>query len=299
MSSAPSTSFADPPASAVIASAGLLDEPVVVPHVDVPCSAIPEAIEAWLGAGAARGTIIVSPPGKGPQRGARTAKPAHRCVSPLKARLAAGLEVVAPEGNRSAWYSTAKRTLDVTGALVLLVLFSPILLTTYLVLLFTTRGKAVFRQQRVGYCGRPFTMYKFRTMRLDALRREHEVKNEQDGPIFKNRRDPRVTRVGRFLRATSIDEMPQLVNVLLGQMSLVGPRPPLKKEVARYSPWQLRRLAVKPGLTCLWQVSGRSEIGFAQWVSMDLWYVRNQSLLTDLSLLAKTPRSVLSRRGAY
>ncbi len=213
--------------------------------------------------------------------------------------MAGGREVVAPEGNRSAWYSRAKRTLDVAGALVLLMLLSPILLTTYLVLLFTTRGKPIFRQERLGYCGRPFTMYKFRTMRLDALQRQHEVKNEQDGPIFKNRRDPRVTRVGRFLRTTSIDEMPQLVNVLLGQMSLVGPRPPLKKEVARYRPWQLRRLAVKPGLTCLWQVSGRSEIGFAQWVSMDLWYVRNQGLLTDLSLLAKTPWSVLSRRGAY
>ena len=176
---------------------------------------------------------------------------------------------------------------------------SPILGATYAVLLWTTRGKPIFRQERLGYRGRPFTLYKFRTMTLDAAGRQHEVTNEQHGPVFKNRRDPRVTRLGRFLRSTSIDEMPQLLNVLLGQMSLVGPRPPLAREVAQYAPWQRRRLAVKPGLTCLWQVSGRCEIGFRQWVHMDLWYVRNQSLWNDLKLLARTPGSVLSRRGAY
>ena len=294
-----STSFADQHRSAIIASTALLEERVVVPHVGIASSADAGVIDEWLGAGAAGGPIVVSPPAERAQRPARTGKPADGRVSPLEARLAAGREVVAPAGNRSAWYSGAKRTLDVAGALVLLALFSPVLLTTYLVLLVTTRGKPIFHQQRLGLCGRPFTMYKFRTMRLDAAGRQHEVKNEQDGPIFKNRRDPRVTRIGRLLRATSIDEMPQLVNVLLGRMSLVGPRPPLAREVAQYTAWQVRRLAVKPGLTCLWQVSGRSEIGFEQWVSMDLWYIRNQSLRTDLSLLAKTPWSVLSRRGAY
>jgi lipopolysaccharide/colanic/teichoic acid biosynthesis glycosyltransferase len=293
------TPLADPYRPAIVASTGLLEEPVVVPHVEIASSADAGVIDEWLGAGAAGGTIVVSPPAERPQRPHRTGKPADRRVSRLEARLGTGREVVAPEGNRSAGYVRVKRALDVAGALLLLVLFSPILLTTYLVLLITTRGKPIFRQERLGCCGRPFTMYKFRTMRLDAIERQHEVKNDQDGPIFKNRRDPRVTRIGRLLRATSIDEMPQLVNVLLGQMSLVGPRPPLKKEVAQYTPWQLRRLAVKPGLTCLWQVSGRSEIGFEQWVSMDLWYVRNQSLLTDLRLLAKTPWSVLSSRGAY
>jgi lipopolysaccharide/colanic/teichoic acid biosynthesis glycosyltransferase len=142
-------------------------------------------------------------------------------------------------------------------------------------------------------------MFKFRTMVLDAAKLQHLVKNEQNGPVFKNRRDPRITRVGRFLRSTSIDEMPQLINVLLGDMSLVGPRPPVPAEVARYKARQRRRLSVKPGLTCLWQVSGRCEIGFDQWVDMDLWYVNRQGFWTDLKLLVKTPLSVLSRRGAY
>jgi lipopolysaccharide/colanic/teichoic acid biosynthesis glycosyltransferase len=192
-----------------------------------------------------------------------------------------------------------KRAADVLGALAVLLVLSPIMLVVYVALLFTTRGKPVFRQVRLGYRGRPFTMYKLRTMVPDADRRQQGVKNEKGGPIFKNRRDPRVTRLGRLLRSTSLDETPQLFNVLLGHMSLVGPRPPLAREVAQYEPWQRRRLAVKPGLTCLWQVSGRSEIGFEQWVRMDLWYVRNQGLRNDLRLLAKTPWSVLTRRGAY
>jgi len=229
----------------------------------------------------------------------RIRKAPDRLVSLVDAHLASGREIVGREGNRSTWYLVPKRALDLAGAAGLLLALSPILLTTCLILLFTTRGKPIFCQKRLGYRGRPFTMVKFRTMRLDAIARQHEVPNEKDGPIFKNRRDPRVTRVGRFLRSTSIDELPQLFNVLLGQMSLVGPRPPLAEEVARYKPWQRRRLAVKPGLTCLWQVSGRSEIGFEQWVRLDLWYVRNQSFLTDLRLLVKTPGSVLSRRGAY
>src|SRR5690606_3829060 len=115
------------------------------------------------------------------------------------------------------------------------------------------------------------------------------VANEKDGPIFKNRQDPRITRIGRFLRRSSIDEMPQLFNVLLGHMALVGPRPPVEKEVRKYEPWQFRRLAIMPGLTCLWQVSGRSEIGFTDWVRMDLWYSRNQNAWTDATLLVKTP----------
>jgi lipopolysaccharide/colanic/teichoic acid biosynthesis glycosyltransferase len=142
-------------------------------------------------------------------------------------------------------------------------------------------------------------MYKFRSMRKDAARLQHLVNNEKDGPIFKNRQDPRITRIGRILRRTSLDETPQIVTVLLGQMSLVGPRPPVPREVASYQPWQVERLAVKPGLTCLWQVSGRSEIGFEDWVRMDMRYIRQQSLKADLKLLAKTPAAVLSRRGAY
>jgi lipopolysaccharide/colanic/teichoic acid biosynthesis glycosyltransferase len=207
--------------------------------------------------------------------------------------------MILAEGNDSLAYRVGKRTFDFLGAVVLLVLFAPVMLTTLVVLTFTTKGHPLFVQQRVGLCGRRFRMFKFRTMVLDAASKQHQVANEKDGPVFKNRRDPRITRIGAFLRSTSIDELPQLVNVLLGDMSLVGPRPPVPAEVAKYQPWQLRRLAVKPGLTCLWQVSGRCEIGFDDWVRMDIWYLRNQNLATDVQLLAKTPMSVLSRRGAY
>jgi len=214
-------------------------------------------------------------------------------------RLLAGQPFVPAEGNLSLSYVVAKRALDLVGSAVAVVLFGPLMLLVMAALVVATRGRPLFFQTRVGHQGRPFRMVKFRTMRLDADALRHSVVNEQDGPIFKNRRDPRVTRLGRLLRSTSIDELPQLFNVLSGQMSLVGPRPPLPAEVACYAAWQRRRLAVKPGLTCLWQVSGRSEIGFEQWVRMDLWYLKHQSLWVDLALLARTPWSVLSRRGAY
>jgi lipopolysaccharide/colanic/teichoic acid biosynthesis glycosyltransferase len=210
-----------------------------------------------------------------------------------------GANLVAPAGNRTASYQISKRAFDVVGSLALIVVLSPVLLVTWLVLMVTTRGKPIFAQERLGLCGRPFTIYKFRTMAFNAAERQAEVENEKDGPIFKNRRDPRITRIGRWLRMTSIDEMPQLFNVFRGDMSLVGPRPPLAKEVAQYERRQLRRLAVKPGLTCLWQVSGRSEIGFEDWIRMDLWYLANQNFWTDLGLLVRTPWCVLTGRGAY
>jgi len=214
-------------------------------------------------------------------------------------RFRAGKEFVTPRGNRSRGYLVCKRLLDIIGSLALIAVLSPILITTVLVLSISTQGRPLFFQERIGFCGRRFWMIKFRTMRLDADKMQHVVQNEKDGPVFKNRRDPRVTRVGRFLRSSSIDEMPQLFNVLWGSMSLVGPRPPVAKEVVLYSPWQRRRLAVQPGLTCLWQISGRSEIEFERWVRMDLWYLQNQGFWTDLKLLVKTPASVLSGRGAY
>ena len=220
--------------------------------------------------------------------------PAH-----ILRRLANGQAVVARGGNMSRGYLFAKRALDIAGATVLLTLLSPILMVTTVVLVVTTRGRPFFRQRRLGQGGRTFSMWKFRSMVVGADARLHLVPNEAQGPIFKNRRDPRITRIGAILRKTSVDELPQLFNVLLGHMSLVGPRPPVAREVAEYEPWQLRRLAVKPGLTCLWQVSGRSEVGFEDWVRMDLWYVDNQSLLTDIELLLATPRSVLSCRGAF
>lgn len=227
-------------------------------------------------------------------------------VQPVKTvvRFPARIQVPAqlpirPEGNLRAKYQFLKRATDILGATLLLLLFAPIMLVTFVVLVVTTKGRPIFSQTRVGLCGRLFPMYKFRSMRLDADRMQHLVSNEKDGPVFKNRRDPRITRVGRFIRSTSIDEMPQLFNVLLGHMSLVGPRPPVPQEVAKYELWQLRRLAVKPGLTCLWQVSGRCEIGFEDWVRMDIWYLQNQNVATDLELLARTPVSVISGRGAY
>jgi lipopolysaccharide/colanic/teichoic acid biosynthesis glycosyltransferase len=202
-------------------------------------------------------------------------------------------------GNRTLRYQIAKRTIDMIFAWALLVILSPIILTTLLVLTITTRGKPFFRQIRMGEGGEPFVMYKFRTMKLDAEALCDDVTNEMDGPVFKNRSDSRITRIGRWLRKTSIDEMPQLINVLSGDMSLVGPRPPIPEEVLEYDPLQKRRLSVKPGLTCLWQVSGRSNTQFEDWMKMDLWYVDHQNLTNDLLLLMKTPWAVISGKGAY
>lgn len=227
-----------------------------------------------------------------------------RVVGPLAGllalqRLAADEPFVAPEGDLSTRYRLAKRALDILGALCLLLALAPAMLVVLLVLAVTTKGRPLYAQTRVGYRGRRFRIWKFRTMRLDADQLQHTVENDVGGPVFKNRHDPRVTRLGRVLRKTSLDETPQLFNVLLGDMTLVGPRPLPVQEVAKIEPWQRRRHAVKPGLTCLWQVSGRSEIGFADWVRMDLWYVRNQSLWTDLMLLLRTPAAVILGRGAY
>ena len=220
-------------------------------------------------------------------------------VSLISRNLSAGLPVVDPAGNPSAAYQVAKRLLDIAGSLALILALSPLLLTLLIVLTITTRGKPLFWQRRAGRLGKTFLMAKFRSMRLDADKIKHTVANESTGPVFKNRRDPRITRLGRILRKTSLDETPQLFHVLFGQMSLVGPRPLDVREVARFASWQVRRLAVKPGLTCLWQVSGRSDIGFEEWSRMDLWYVRNQSLIVDIELLWRTPLSVIGCKGAY
>lgn len=216
-----------------------------------------------------------------------------------QARLDENKTIVAPQGNSCRLYSACKRAFDLVGGAMLLVALSPVMMVTLVVLTITTKGRPLYRQQRIGYLGKHFTLWKFRTMRTDADKIQAAVKNEQDGPIFKNRRDPRVTRIGRWLRKLSIDETLQLFNVLGGSMSLVGPRPPIAKEVAQYELWQLARLAIMPGLTCLWQVSGRSDIAFKPWVRMDIWYANNQSLKTDLSLLWRTPISVITGRGAY
>jgi lipopolysaccharide/colanic/teichoic acid biosynthesis glycosyltransferase len=220
-------------------------------------------------------------------------------VSLISRNLSAGLPVVVAEGNPSVAYQVAKRLLDIAGSLALILVLSPLLLALLVVLFITTRGRPLYWQRRAGHRGKIFRMVKFRTMHADADKIRHTVSNESAGPVFKNRRDPRITRLGRILRKTSLDETPQLFHVLLGQMSLVGPRPLDVREVARFAPWQVRRLAVKPGLTCLWQVSGRSDVGFDEWSRMDLWYVRNQGLKTDIELLCRTPLSVLGCKGAY
>ena len=165
----------------------------------------------------------------------------------------------------------------------------------------TSPGPAIYRQRRIGQDGRPFTLYKFRSMYADAEARLAEIRvhNELDGPVFKMRKDPRITRVGAFLRRTSLDELPQLLNVLRGDMSMVGPRPPLPDEVANYRPGDSIRLSVKPGLTCLWQIRGRSTVSFETWMDYDREYVRELSLSLDLSILVRTVWAVLSCRGAY
>lgn len=194
-----------------------------------------------------------------------------------------------------------KNALDRTGALFGLVALAPLLLAVALSVRLSSRGPVFHRQVRQGRHNRPFTMWKFRTMVADAesLKARLTAANEVDGPLFKMRSDPRVTSVGRMLRRTSIDELPQLVNVLLGHMSLVGPRPPLPEEASRYDEREYRRLAVKPGLTGLWQVSGRSDLTWQETVSLDLWYVDNWSVAADLGLLARTVRAVADGRGAY
>jgi exopolysaccharide biosynthesis polyprenyl glycosylphosphotransferase len=193
-----------------------------------------------------------------------------------------------------------KRTLDLLVAGVLGVVTLPVWLVAAIAVRATSPGPVLFRQRRVGRDGRELTMLKFRTMVADAEDRLTEVAhlNEADGHFFKITDDPRITTVGRHLRRWSIDELPQLWNVLRGDMSMVGPRPPLPYEVARYDAWQLRRLRVRPGVTGLWQTSGRSDVAFDEAVRMDLFYIENWSLGTDLYLLGRTVAAVLGRRGA-
>jgi exopolysaccharide biosynthesis polyprenyl glycosylphosphotransferase len=194
-----------------------------------------------------------------------------------------------------------KELVDRLGAFVLLALFGPLLLTIALLVRVTSRGPVLFRQVRVGRDGREFRIVKFRSMYVDAEARLAEVRhlNEHDGVLFKIRNDPRVTPVGRWLRRFSLDELPQLLNVLAGQMSLVGPRPPLPQEVAAYAADVRRRLAVKPGMTGLWQVSGRSDLPWEEAVRLDLRYVENWSLSLDLVILLRTMTAVVRSSGAY
>jgi exopolysaccharide biosynthesis polyprenyl glycosylphosphotransferase len=194
-----------------------------------------------------------------------------------------------------------KRFLDLVIATLGLVGSLPLWVAIAIAIKLDSPGPVLHVQERVGLNGSKFRFYKFRSMYADAEKRLESLleHNEATGPVFKMRNDPRITRVGAILRRSSLDELPQLINILQGEMSLVGPRPPLPREVEQYRVSDRLRLAVKPGLTCLWQISGRSNCSFDQWMEMDTAYVRNLSLKLDLAILARTVWAVLSCRGAY
>ncbi len=199
------------------------------------------------------------------------------------------------------WNLLIKRMMDILVSVITLLLLSPLLALIALAIRLDSPGSVLFRQTRVGKDGAPFTLYKFRSMRQDAEQQRDLLweMNEASGPLLKIRDDPRITRIGRLLRRTSADELPQLINVLKGEMSLVGPRPPLPNEVEKYEEWHLRRLEVAPGVTCLWQVSGRSQIPFDEMVMLDIYYIENWSLGLDLTILLRTVPAVVSGGGAF
>ena len=195
-----------------------------------------------------------------------------------------------------------KTVVDVTCASLGILVLSPMFLVCAAVIRLESPGPVIFKQKRIGRDGRPFNFYKFRSMYIDAEQRRQELlkaNESKDGVIFKMQKDPRVTRFGRFIRKFSIDELPQLFNVVVGDMSLVGPRPPLPSEVAEYTLEDRKRLTVKPGITCIWQVSGRSDIPFRQQVALDKEYIMSRSLWRDLWILLKTVPAVLTGKGAY
>ncbi|BFK82363.1 sugar transferase [Clostridium baratii] len=192
--------------------------------------------------------------------------------------------------NESIIYIFLKRLIDLLGSVIGLIVLSPIILIVSLLIKFESKGPVIFSQDRMGKDGKVFKMYKFRSMVVNAeeLKEKLKEQNEMSGPMFKMKEDPRVTKVGKFIRKTSIDELPQLINILKGDMSLVGPRPSLPKEVEQFEDWMMERLEVKPGLTCYWQVSGRNNIDFEDWMKLDIKYIRERNTLTDIKLIFKT-----------
>lgn len=198
-------------------------------------------------------------------------------------------------------YRKRKRILDILGSTALLILLFPLMAVMALLIKLTSRGPVFYTSPRVGLCGKTFPFYKFRSMYLDSDVKKDELldQNEREGPIFKMKNDPRVTPVGRFMRKYSIDELPQLINVFLGHMSLVGPRPPLPREVEQYDEYMAERLSVRPGLTCYWQIKGRSDLTFEQWMELDHQYLHEMSVWVDLKILLLTPGAVIRGDGAY
>lgn len=197
--------------------------------------------------------------------------------------------IKADQGNRI--YLFFKRLIDILGAGFGLIILSPVFLIVAIAIKFEdSKGSVLFSQKIVGQYGKEFNMYKFRSMVSNAeeLKAKLMEQNEMSGPMFKMKHDPRITRVGKFIRKTSIDELPQLINILKGEMSLVGPRPSLPKEVAKFEKWMLERLEVKPGLTCYWQVMGRNDIDFEDWMKLDIKYVHDRNFWLDIKLIFKT-----------
>ncbi|HPF33849.1 MAG TPA: sugar transferase [Candidatus Krumholzibacteria bacterium] len=206
-----------------------------------------------------------------------------------------------PVPRRSQVYDAVKRLVDIGGALLGLLLILPLFPFLALLIKLDSPGPLLFKQKRVGEGGRLFDCYKFRSMVVDAEAQKDRLRhlNEASGAAFKIAHDPRITGVGRFIRRSSLDEFPQLLNVLKGDMSIVGPRPQIPSEVSQYTPRQARRLLVKPGLTCLWQVSGRSSLDFEEWMALDLEYVARRGLGFDIWVLTRTIPAVIERKGAY
>jgi lipopolysaccharide/colanic/teichoic acid biosynthesis glycosyltransferase len=201
---------------------------------------------------------------------------------------------------RSSFRLSCKRVIDFGASLYLLVLLSPLFLALALLVKFTSAGPILYRWRVVGKGGHPFVSYKFRTMvaNADELKAKLEAQNEMQGPVFKLTHDPRITSVGRWMRRYSLDELPQLYSVFKGDMSLVGPRPPLVTEYSRFSEYQKQKLAVKPGITCLWQVNGRNQVkDFDEWVRLDLEYIQNWSLMLDFKILLRTVQEVFRGSG--
>lgn len=199
-------------------------------------------------------------------------------------------------------YSITKRLIDIVGSLCGIILLSPLfLIVAVLIKLEDPKGKVFFAQERNGRYPKTFKMYKFRSMvhNAEELLKDLMDRNEQTGPVFKINDDPRITKVGKFIRKTSIDELPQLFNVLKGDMSLVGPRPPIPHEVEQYNSYQMQRLLVTPGLTCFWQAYGRSDLSFDDWMDMDMKYIKRRNIFLDIKLIVKTVFAVIFKRGAY
>ena len=197
-------------------------------------------------------------------------------------------------------YEFVKRIMDIAISLLALIFLFPLMVIIMILIKLDSKGPVLFSQKRVGKNGKTFKMYKFRSMVINAedLLKELKSKNEMSGPMFKIKHDPRVTKIGKFIRKTSLDELPQLINVLKGDMSLVGPRPNLPNEVKQFDKWMLDKLVVRPGLTCFWQIMGRNTIGFVEWMKLDIEYIEKRSLKLDIFLIIKTIKVFLGDKTA-